>query len=215
MYQLTGYADSDNIVIDSVNNIAYYHYAGTSYRDKLKNGLRLEQLYEQEEDYFEDKHNPVVKTIQPPTKQKYSKNYIYYDDNSIIIFNKRNKKVTNKKVTNKDKRKNKKNLVRQNGYDDKLFNREQNLSDLYVEEKHADLYTSDNVMNDFNRLIPLFDIPDNVLKKYYLLFYKMMSQLELDELCVGFVQILVPFSVYSGGTYPECDYDPECRYFID
>ncbi len=48
MYQLTDFSDSDNIVIDSQNNIAYFHYRGTSYRDKLKNGLSLEEVYEQD-----------------------------------------------------------------------------------------------------------------------------------------------------------------------
>ncbi len=212
MYRLTGYFNSDNIIIDPHNNIAYHYYPGDSYKDKLKNGLTLEQVYEQEDAYFENKHEsivePIVKTKQH-LKQKYDEDCKCYDYNiNKNTFNKRKQKPINKRK-NKDKRKNKKYSVRQNGYIDKLFNREQHLPETYEEEKHGRFYW---VYHGFKRSIPLKNIPDDVLKKNYPLYYqyKIMNMI----FSPWEIMLPVPFSLYSEGTWPlfpnyvEYDYEP-------
>jgi hypothetical protein len=92
MYRLTGYFNSDNIIIDPHNNIAYHYYPGDSYRDRLKNGLTLEQVYEQEDVYFEDKHEPIVEPIvnmKQHLKQTYDEDCKFHDYNSNTnTFNK-------------------------------------------------------------------------------------------------------------------------------
>jgi hypothetical protein len=150
MYQLTDFSDSTNIVIDSRNNIAYFHYSGTSYRDKLKNGLSLEEVYEQDQYIGQEqihicipndniftplqKCKPVIRNIENPD---------YDNNNCYKKYCKKGYKKGNKqycKKGNKEKRKALKKHIKQNGYLDKLFYIEQNSSDVYMEEEHWLLY---------------------------------------------------------------------------
>ena len=46
MIHPTGFSDSENIII--IDNVPYFHYTSSTYKDKLKNGLSLEYVFEQE-----------------------------------------------------------------------------------------------------------------------------------------------------------------------
>ena len=45
-YHPNGFSDSENIIIH--NNVPYFYYNGNTYKDKLKNGLSLEYVFQQQ-----------------------------------------------------------------------------------------------------------------------------------------------------------------------
>lgn len=152
MYQLTGYSDSDNIIIDQNSNRAYFHYEGTSYRDRLKNGLSLEQVYEQEDPFVLETESIVVSTKTPPSPLLMS---CKYDENVNIIYDqddhKKRKNRYKKNVEKKNMNK-KKNKIRQNGYSDKLFVLEQNMPQEYDEKKDYYFYIENDIYYSHNSL---------------------------------------------------------------
>ena len=46
MFQPTEFRDGKNIII--INKIPYFRYTGSTYKDKLKNGLSLDYVFQQE-----------------------------------------------------------------------------------------------------------------------------------------------------------------------
>ena len=153
MYQLAGYSDSDNIIIDPNSNRAYFHYTGTSYRDRLKNGLLLEKVYEQEESYVLEAESIVVNAkTQPLQSSKPCK----YDDsiNLTHIYDQdeyKKRKNRSKKHIKKNMNK-KKHKIRQNGYSDKLFVLEQNLPKEYDEKEDSYYYIENDIYYQHNSL---------------------------------------------------------------
>ncbi len=145
MYQLTNYIDSEHIIIDPNNNIAYYCYKGSSYRDKIKNGLTLEQVYEQEELYLSNETKDCENVTQVIKKNDCKSSNVYDDDvkDVIISYKKNSKGRKGEKVKGeKEKKKNTKISVRQNGYSDKMFMLNQYIPDEFDSEKHESFYNS-------------------------------------------------------------------------
>lgn len=125
MYQPLGFSDSENIVI--VNKTPYFYYIGTTYKEKLKNGLSLEYVFEQEDVTFTKciRNEKVVQNI-PKTNPIYYEDE--YDENKYQIRHKRkNKKVRSKKSPAK---KYKKTSIKKDGYKYKLFVIDQHLPEI-------------------------------------------------------------------------------------
>ena len=155
MYQLTSYIDSEHIIIDPNNNIAYYHYKGPSYRDKMKNGLTLEQVYEQEDVYiFNETNDGEIVTQIKEIVFKATNNYdddikdisVRYEMNSKGLKGKGIKGKGLKGKGLKGKNKKTKISVRQNGYSDKIFMLNQNIPEEFDNEKHEKYYNSVQTM---------------------------------------------------------------------
>lgn len=147
MYQPTEFNDGDHIII--INNVPYYHYTGPTYKDKLKNGISLDYVFELEDDckyiLFNKKTEKVFEEYEEREKMKeqekvfeeiyriktmidYEEYYGLYEQNEYkTIPSMRKGKWTPFKKRNA--RNMKKNTIRQKGYADKLFTIEQHLSD--------------------------------------------------------------------------------------
>ena len=132
MYQPKGFSDSENIII--MNNIPYFHYNGLTYKDKLKNGLSLEEVFQQEDMFptIKDENIEEVKNYKSNINLNlidYEKNYGFYERKEFEIngFNRKGKCLPLKK---REARNKKKSSIRVNGYTDKLFAIEQNLPEI-------------------------------------------------------------------------------------
>jgi hypothetical protein len=123
LYHPEGFADSSNIIIK--NSCAFYYYNGNSYLEKLKNGLSLERVCNEEI----IQNVSLFETIKEENISKNSsknKIYTFYDDMDFFCKLPKERKYT--KCNKKQKRKciNKKNRIRQKGFDDKMFCNYQN-----------------------------------------------------------------------------------------
>lgn len=161
MYQPTEFKDGDNIII--VNDIPYYRYTGVTYKDKLKNGLSLDYVFQLEDAIYNE--DPLVDEEIDSDKNDgpnctdimvdYEDYYDFYEQNEFqtIPLARKGKWVSLKK---RNARNLKKNSIRQNGYTDKLFTIEQHLSDISeTNDINDDVY--DNVYDyddddDFSEL---------------------------------------------------------------
>jgi len=82
MYQPTGFKDSENIII--INKIPYFRYTGSTYKDKLKNGLSLEYVFQQEDmiPNMDEESNVEIeenRSIQNLEAIDYEENYEFYE----------------------------------------------------------------------------------------------------------------------------------------
>jgi len=133
MYQPTGFKDSENIII--INKIPYFRYTGSTYKDKLKNGLSLEYVFQIEdmipiiceESSVEIEENKSIKNFEDID---YEENYEFYEQKNFELtsFTRKGKWLPFKKRQARNK---KKNNVKSNGYNDKLFVIQENLPNLF------------------------------------------------------------------------------------
>lgn len=157
------FADSSNIKI--IDNIPYYSFNGKSYLEKLKNGLSLDIVFAMEDGYglyVENKKNivneEIIKQIQPNSYR-----YKLYDekyDYSINLHSRKGKKYNTKSYC----RNIKKNKIRQNGYNDKLYLIEINLPSVYDANFDLKYYPY-----EFNESIN--NLCDNYSRDYYEDYY--------------------------------------------
>lgn len=132
MYQPTGFKDSENIII--INKIPYFRYTGSTYKDKLKNGLSLEYVFQQEDmiPNMDEESNVEIeenRSIQNLEAIDYEENYEFYEQKEFeaISLARKGKWMPFK---NRQARNTKKKNIKSNGYADKLFVIEQNLPSL-------------------------------------------------------------------------------------
>ena len=151
MYHPEGFADSSNIIIK--NNCAFYYYNGNSYLEKLKNGLSLECV-------FNEESIQIVSIFEKTNIKNISKNKVntssFECNDDFDSYYKLQKERKNIKCIKNKKRdcRNKKNRIRQNGFDDKIFNMNQNtihiqdtLSSKELEELDWDEYYNEHYEN--------------------------------------------------------------------
>jgi hypothetical protein len=149
------FADSSKIKI--INNIPYYSLDGKSYLERLKNGLSLDIVFAIEDGFYQEKHKNIIN--EEKNKQLEILNYKLYDkkyDYDINIHNKKGKKY-NKKLYSRNMKKNK---IRQNGYNDKLYFIETNLPSIFDHEFDLQYYP-----DDLNNSID--DYSDDYIRDYY------------------------------------------------
>jgi hypothetical protein len=152
------FSDSENIII--INNIPYFNYIGTTYKDKLKNKLSLECLFQHENfiPTFNDmnrkstEEKDKIYNIKNMDLVDYGEKYGFYEQREFNIngLKRKGKYLPLKK---KQARNIKKNTVKTNGYTNKLFIIEQNLPDLCCkinDNKYTDLTWYDNDDTDTN-----------------------------------------------------------------
>lgn len=137
MYHPIGFKDSDNIII--IDNIPHFHYTGSTYKDKLKNGLSLEYVFQMEdiipiiheESSIEIEDN---RSIQNSKAVDYEKNYEFYEQKEFesLLLTRKGKWTPFKKRQARNK---KKKNIKLNGYAYKLFAIEQNLPEILNESE--------------------------------------------------------------------------------
>lgn len=174
MYHPKGFIDSSHIIIK--DNRAVYYYTGNSYLEKFKNGLSLEDKFNSDLriEYNQIMNNEFTnKNKNSNKKQEQKINKINYNDKNcsykspkerkgkykckIMQYNKENNDGKKEKYIKKIK----KNKIRQNGYDDKMFYISQNiikpdhllsepeLLDIYYENMYEIPDKSNNYNYDF------------------------------------------------------------------
>ena len=132
MFQPTEFLDGENIVI--IGRVPHYRYTGVTYRDKLKNGLSLDYVFDQqdmvpicpEESTKEIESNEVRENLE---LIDYEENHEFYEQKEFqtMGLSRKGKRAPFKK---RQARNVKKNCIRQRGYQDKLFDIEQNMPNL-------------------------------------------------------------------------------------
>ena len=145
MYQLTQFSDSENIII--IDNMPYYVYTGVTYKDKLKNGLSLDYVFQQE-DIISIMNDDPSKEIEPyKTREnlvlaEYEDNYEFYDQKKIqtMCLTRKGKRLLSKKRQTRNR---KKSNIKSNGYTEKLLVIEENLPQL-VDKSQFNFYDEDN-----------------------------------------------------------------------
>ena len=137
MFQPMEFMDGQNIVI--IDNVPHYCYTGVSYLERLKNGLSLDYVFQQEDvvPSFQHEITPYVEPKSENTTtylgmKDFEVNYEYYEQKKFQVEGiVRNGKWPGFKKINA--RNMKKSTIKSNGYKDKLFYIEQNLPDLFDE----------------------------------------------------------------------------------
>lgn len=140
MFQPTQFMDGENIVV--VDNVPYYCYTGVTYLERLKNGLSLDYVFQQQDlvPVFEDE-NDINEEQKTENLSKlldifddYEENFEFYEQKEFeTISPAKNSKWPGFKK--RQSRNQKKNPTRINGYNDKLFAIEQELADLFDESQ--------------------------------------------------------------------------------
>lgn len=164
MFQPNEFIDGENIIV--IDYVPYYRNNGSSYKDKLKNGLSLVYIFglqdlvpikdneanEANEEIENDDH------IQDLTLTDYEENYGFYEQKEFktIGLTKKGKHLPFKK---RQARNTKKTNIKSKGYEYKLFNLEQNLPDLFDESQIEIDY--DNVS------VASYDYYENYYTNYY------------------------------------------------
>lgn len=178
------FSDSENIII--IDNIPYFHYPGTTYKDKIKNRLSLECLFEHENyipKYIDLNEQPIEEdkdktfNIKNVDLVDYGEKHDFYEKTEFKIFGtkRKGKRLPLKK---KQARNIKKNTFKTNGYTNKLFTIEQNLPELYYEPDnfeydllkwYYDYYNNsdDDTDNDTNDDIPSWYYDKDELDDWY------------------------------------------------
>lgn len=137
MFQPTEFSDAENIVV--IDYIPYYRNNGSTYKDKLKNGLSLVYVFGLQ-DLVPIEDNEVVEEDET---QEYGDNlkfadyedkYRFYEqkEKQVIGLTKKGKRLPFKK---RQARNVKKSNIKLKGYENKLFNIEQNIPDLFDESQ--------------------------------------------------------------------------------
>ena len=165
MYQPTAFSDGKNIIIR--NGVPYFLYTGSTYKDKLKNGLSLDYVFEQE-DMIPIVYEEFVKKVESDDTRlnlefvDYEEKYEFYEEKEFQTrgLTRKSKWMSFKK---RESRNTKKNSIRLNGYVDKLFNIEQNLPQLSDESRseinYDDEYDEyDDCRDDYS--IPFYNYND-------------------------------------------------------
>lgn len=151
MFQATEFLDGENIII--IDNVPHYRYTGTTYKDKLKNGLSFDYVFDQQDmvPIFSEEFTKEIETNEDRENLDlidYEENYEFYEQKKFQVEGivRKGKRVPFKKIQARNV---KKNCIRQRGYEDKLFDIEQNIPDLsYIEVNIANL--SDKSQFEFN-----------------------------------------------------------------
>ena len=147
MYQPKGFRDSENIII--IDNVPHFSYTGLTYKDKLKNGLSLEYIFQQEDIILPIMEQPITIEAEPDEfKGKYlefidyEEKFDFYQEKEVktIHLTRKGKYITFKKRQNINF---KKNLIKLTGYEGKLFDIEQNLPELIYEPEIKYIYRYD------------------------------------------------------------------------
>ena len=132
MFQPTEFLDGENIVV--IECVPHYRYTGATYRDKLKNGLSLDYVFDQQDivPIFPEESTKEIETNEAKENVvliDYESNYEFYEQKRFQVEGivRKGKRVPFKK---RQARNVKKNCIRQRGYQDKLFDIEQNMPDL-------------------------------------------------------------------------------------
>lgn len=147
MYHPKGFRDSENIII--IDNVPHFSCNGITYKDKLKNGLSLEYVFQQEDMILPIMDQPISIEAEPEQFKgnylefiDYEKKFMFYEEKEIktIPLTKKGKYIPLKKRQNINF---KKNLIKLKGYEDKLFDIEQNLPELFYEPEIKYIYRYD------------------------------------------------------------------------
>ena len=147
MYQPKGFRDSENIII--IDNVPHFSYNGVTYKDKLKNGLSFEYVFQQEDMILPIMDQPISIEAEPDEFKgnylefiDYEEKHDFYEEKEIkmIPLTKKGKYITFKKRQNINF---KKNLIKLRGYEGKLFDIEQNLPELIYEPEIKYIYRYD------------------------------------------------------------------------
>ena len=138
MFKPTQFMDGENIVI--VDNIPYYSFNGVSYMEKVKNGLSLEYVFSlqdfvpipDEEDFVKDESDIVTQNLE--LIYDYENKFDVYEkmECRTLLLPRKGKHLSTKK---RKTRNTKKNSTKVKGYEDKLFDIEQNQPDLFDESQ--------------------------------------------------------------------------------
>jgi hypothetical protein len=147
MSRLAGdFIDAQNIII--IDNIPHYSFKGNSYLEKLKNGLSLEFVF-----LMEDSSIQPEKKFEENVEKKYQyqpfKHELFAEEYDCEPFSMSRKgKNLIKKRCCKNMKKNK---VKQNGYNDKLYNIEDNLPSIWEPDNVDDYYVNgDDSLDDYS-----------------------------------------------------------------
>ena len=168
MYHPTGFSDSQNIIIK--NNVPCYYYTGSSYFEKLKNGLSLEETYI-DLTFINQNNSFIIENKREESKPKIIKN-IYYEKYDNIDINLKKKISKNKPIKKQKKYEGKKYKNRQIGYKIKLLNNNDNLvqpcldNEIDKEEKLIDKINNTNedfinFINEVDDYTTISDYDDN------------------------------------------------------
>lgn len=151
MFQPTEFIDKENIIV--IDYVPHYRYTGITYKDKLKNGLSLDYVFGLQ-DFVPIEDSEVYEVIEENESKEYGEdlkfvdyeeNYSFYEQKEFktIGLAKKGKRLPIKK---RQARNSKKSNIKSKGYEDKLFNIEQNIPDLFDESQIEIEY--DNVSVD-------------------------------------------------------------------
>lgn len=152
MFQPTTFSDSKNIII--IENVPHYRYTGLTYKDKLKNGLSLVYVFGLQDlvPIKDNQPNEEIENddyIQDLTLTDYEENYNFYEQKEFQTTG-LTKKVKRLLFKKRQARNVKKSNIKSKGYEYKLFNIEQNLSDLFDESQIKIDYDNVSVACDYN-----------------------------------------------------------------
>ena len=165
MFQPTAFMDGNFIRVDN-KGVPRYRYTGVTYKDKLKNGLSLDYVFNQQDVTI---HINTLKTEQNVIKESGEKKYKEVDDSYEHLEKRNVKKVFPKKNKNKNKY-NKPNNVRMNGFRYKCFIIEDNLPELF-NESHEKFYQF-----EFN------DVTPTTFSTYFVPYYSFKHKRRIDNL---------------------------------
>ena len=155
MFQPNEFIDKENIIV--IDYVPHYRYTGTTYKDKLKNGLSLDYVFDLQ-NFISSEDDEVYEVMEEDELQEsgenlkfadYEENYGFYEQKEFktIGLTKKGKRLPFKK---RPARNMKKTNIKSKGYEYKLFNIEQNLPDLFDESQIEIDYDNVSVECDYN-----------------------------------------------------------------
>lgn len=165
MYQPTGFKDYKNIII--INKIPYFRYTGSTYKDKLKNGLSLDYVFQLEDmiPIIDEEFNVEIEeniSIQKLEAINYEENYDFYEQKEFEAMSfTRKRKGKWIPLKKRQARNTKKKNIKSNGYDDKLFAIEQNLPNLFHKSQIEIDYENISVISNESRYLDYYNNHDN------------------------------------------------------
>ena len=152
MFQPNEFIDGENIIV--IDYVPYYRNNGSSYKDKLKNGLSLVYVFGIQDLVPIEDNQPIEEIesdeyIEDLKFGDYEENYGFYEQKEFQTtgFTKKGKCLLFKK---RQARNVKKSNIKSKGYEYKLFNIEQNLPDLFDESQIEIDYDNVSVECDYN-----------------------------------------------------------------
>jgi hypothetical protein len=133
------FMDAQNIVI--FNDVPHFSFKGNSYLERLKNGLSLDFVFFMEDSAVKPEEDIENNSEEDYKQQQPLKHEHFVEEYDCDTFPRPRKgKKTVKKRSNKMMKKNK---VRQNGYNDKMFKIDNYLSSVYDEKADEKYYYFD------------------------------------------------------------------------